>query len=453
MILSATAITRLRLSDAIIWTPHSEKQQATVLSDTKITALVCGIQFGKTTAGSIWMKRLMHKYHDKDDNFIITSPNYKIMQQSTLPAFLKFMDGFGHYQKQDAVFKMAHGGTCYLRTATEPDSIVGITNVRGIWGDEAGKYSLYFWENMQARSSFKDCPILLTTSPYTTNWVYKELIKPHKERKRQDLLLITAASNENPHFPLEEFNRRKQTMDPRRFAALYLGEFSRMHGLVYDCFNDEACVVSPYQLPQGTKFYAGVDWGFTDPFVITIRGITPNGFHIQVGEVYRTGLPITDMIMVAKQKKQIFGIQMFYADPSQPGYIEEFNRNGLPCIGAENDIRRGIDAHYELIRSGKYKIFKGSSPHTIDEYESYHYPEPKDLDTDQDSKEQLPVGQDDHAMDAARYLTIMTTRVLERKQPVVPNDISDIKKDLDPGQRIRILKRGRRTLPGTEKWS
>lgn len=396
------------------------------------------------------MKSLMHEFIDPSDNFIITSPNYKILQQSTLPAFLKYMDGYGTYHKQDAMFKMRQGGTCYFRTATEPDSIVGITDVRGIWGDEAGKYSLYFWENMQARASFKDCPILLTTSPYTTNWVYKELIKGNKERKRHDLLLIQAASNENPCFPVEEFNRRKQTMDPRRFAALYLGEFSRMHGLVYDCFNEDSCVVEPYQLPMGTKFYAGVDWGFTDPFVITIRGITPNGYHIQVGEVYKTGLPITDMIMVAKQKKQIWGIQKFYADPSQPGYIEEFNRNGLPTIGADNDIRRGIDAHYELIRSGKYKVFNGSSPYTCDEYESYHYPEPKDLDTDQDSKEQLPVGQDDHAMDTVRYLTISTTRVSERKQPKVPGEV---KKNIDHEERLRILKRGKKNFPSSETWS
>ena len=153
---------------------HSRKQSDAIISDHKCTLLCTGIQFGKTTAGAIWMKRLMHKYTKKDDAFIITSPNYKILKQSTLPAFLKYMDGFGEYRAGDAVFEMNSGGVCYMRTATEPDSIVGITNVRGIWGDEAGKYSLYFWENIQARSSFRDCPILLTTSPYSTNWIYKK---------------------------------------------------------------------------------------------------------------------------------------------------------------------------------------------------------------------------------------------------------------------------------------
>lgn len=435
-----------------IFHPHSKKQENAILSEDKTTLLITGIQFGKTTAGALWMKRQMHQHSDRQDNFIITAPNYKIMQQSTLPAFLKYMDGFGEYRKGDAVFVMHEGGTCFLRTATEPDSIVGITDVRAIWGDEAGKYSLYFWENMQARSSFKNCPIMLTTSPYTTNWVYKELLKPYKAGKREDINLIQASSNENPHFPKEEFERRKRVMDFRRFSALYLGEFERMHGLVYDCFEEDIHQCESFNLPSGTKYYAGVDWGYTDPFVITVRAIAPSGHHYQVSEFYKTRMTVNDMVIVAKQKKQIYDIERFFADPSQPGHIEEFNRNGLPTVGAENDIRMGIDAHYELIKSGKFKLFRNSSPHSLDEYSTYHYPEPDDLEPDQDSKEQLPVGQNDHAMDAARYVTIMTAKKnVTKKQPRAPMEkTAEIMQDHE--KRIKFLKKGKKNFPGSETW-
>lgn len=431
--------------------PHSIKQQQAILSDAKITAAITGIQFGKTTIGSVWTKRLMHKYTHPDDAFIITAPNYKIMQQSTLPAFLKRMDGAGEYRKADAIFEMNGGGVCYMRTSTEPDSIVGITNVRGIWGDEAGKYSLYFWENLQARASFRNCPIMLTTTPYTSNWVYKELIKKTRDGKRDDVFLVEASSNENPYFPQEEFDRRKRTMDPRRFAALYLGQFEKMHGLVYDAFDEEIHVTKAFELPSGTKYFAGVDWGYTDPFVMVIRAVTPSGHHFQVSEFYKTGLGITDIIQVAKQKKQTYGIQTFYADPSQPGYIEEFNRNGLTCVPADNDIRRGVDLHYELIKSGKYQIFEGTSPYTLDEISSYHYPEPEDLEPDQDSKEQKPVGQDDHAMDANRYATIMTYRSVLKHAPRAPEEKKDLTK-MNHEKRLQHLKRKNRIGRGTENW-
>lgn len=428
------------------------KQQDAILSEAKITALITGIQFGKTTSGALWMKRQMHTHTDRTDNFIITSPNYKIMQQSTLPAFLKYMDGFGVYSQQKATFEMYNGGTCYLRTATEPDSIVGITNVRAILGDEAGKYTLYFWENMQARASFRDCPIMLATSPYATNWVFGEIVKPTRAGLRPDIMLIQASSNENPYFPQKEFERRKATMDPRRFAALYLGEFSKMHGLVYDCFDEAIHQVDMFQLPFGTKYFGGIDWGFSpDPFVLNVRAITPGGNHFQISEFCRTKLTLNDMILLAKQKKQTFGIECFYADPSQPGYIEEFNRHGLPTIGAVNDIRLGIDTHYELIRSGNYKVFRTSSPNLVDEYSSYHYPEPEDYGPDQNRREQLPVDQNNHSCDAERYLSIMTAKQYSKKSPVSPE--LDKKKHQTNDERIRSLKKIKNKFTGSENWS
>lgn len=429
---------------------HSKKQSDAIVSDAKTTLLCTGIQFGKTTAGAIWMKRLMHNYTSRDDTFIITSPNYKILKQSTLPAFLRHMDGYGEYKAGDAVFEMNNGGVCYMRTATEPDSIVGITNVRGIWGDEAGKYSLYFWENMQARSSFRDCPILLTTSPYSTNWIYKELIKGSKSGQRPDVKLIQASSNENPHFPKDEFERRRRTMDPLRFAALYLGEFNRMHGLVYECFDDKVHVIEPFQLPAGTKYFGGIDWGYTDPFVLQIIALTPSGHMFLISEFYKTRMTLPDQILLAKQKKQIFDIQTFYADPSSPGSIEEFNRAGLTCVPANNDIRRGIDTLYERISSGFLRVFRNQAPMTLDEIENYHYPEPEDLDPDEDSKDHLPVGQDDHCLDALRYVVISVHRSGERRAPKVNEVEKNPRLEQNHERRIKLLKKGNNRFHGSE---
>lgn len=388
----------------LIFEPHSQKQEDAIFSDAKITALITGIQYGKSTVGALWLKRYMHTFTDPDDNFIIAAPTYKIMEQATLPAFLRFMEGFGEYNGQRATFKMHGGGTCWFRTGTDPDSVVGLTNVRAVWGDEAGKYSKYFWDNLQARASFRDCPIMLTTSPYTLNWIYKDFIKARPAH----CTIFGAKSCENPYFPKAEWDRRKATMDPRRFAAIYGGEFERMQGLVYDCWQEDLHVIDPVALPSGTVYYAGLDWGFTDPFVLHIRAITPGGNHFVVGEFHKPGLTISDVVQACKQQKQIWNIKTFYCDPSQPAHILELNRNGCPAVAAENDIRIGIDKQYELIRSGKFKVFRNAAPYFCDEIEAYHYPEPEELRPDQNSKDRLPVGQNDHCMDSSRYCTIMT---------------------------------------------
>ena len=388
--------------------PHSEKQDSAIFSDHPITAVLTGIQWGKTKSLCLWMKRQMHKHTDRSDNFIITAPNYKIMQQATVPEFLRLMDGFGAYNKTDAIFKMHHGGQCFLRTATDPDSVVGITNVRAIGCDEAGKYPLYFWENIQGRSSFKKAPIYLASSPYSLNWVYKDIIRPVTRGERNDVLLVQASSKDNPYFSEEEYNRKKRTMDKRRFDMMYGGEWNLMAGLVYDCFSHEENICESFSLPVGTKYYAGVDWGYTDPFVVVIHGITPQGGRYQVSEFYKTGTTIKDQIEIAVAKQKIYDIERWYCDPSRPDSIEQFQRSGLMACGADNSIRMGVDMVYEEIKSRNFKFFSKANPYSIDELEMYHYPDEQDLKPDKATKDLLPVGQGDHAMDAIRYVTIST---------------------------------------------
>jgi PBSX family phage terminase large subunit len=432
---------------------HSQKQEMAFFSTKKITACITGIQWGKTTAGAVWMRNRIAENLESGASFIVTAPTFKIMEQSTLPAFMKEMFGFGKYNAQKAIFEIDMGlefqnPRVYFRTSTEPDSVVGTTNVYGIWCDEAGKYPLYFWENIEGRSAFKNCPIIITTSPYSMNWIYKEIIRPTREGKRDDVLLIQASSNENPHFPQEVYERNKKIMDPRRFNMMYNGNFDRMQGLVYDCFEDNENQVAPFKLPEGTKYYGGIDWGYTEPFVLKVRAITLEGNHYSVSEFYKSGMTPTDIIALAKQKMEIFGIKQFYCDPSQPGLIEEFNRNKIPAVGADNDITRGIALHYELLAARKLRFFRGMNPYTLDELETYHYPEPKDLGPDDSAKDQKPVAQNDHALDADRYITISTYRMGKTLIPTVPEEKREKESD---HQRIKRLMKRKRSNQ-TENW-
>lgn len=426
------------MSDDDVFTPHTLKQDEAIFSDADVTVLGTGIQFGKTLSGAYWLKRQMSLDDiSKDDAFIVTSPTYKILGQSTLPPFLKVFQGLGEYNQQRAEFKTFYGPIIYFRTNKDPDSIVGITNVKAIWGDEAGKYTLYFWENIQGRAAFKKARIMLTTSPYTMNWIYKDVIRPTLQGKRNDVKLIQAASWENPYFmggDRQALERRRQTMDERRFQMLFGGEWGKMHGLVYNCWDDEINLINAIELPAGTKYYGGIDWGYTDPFVFKVRAITPEGQHYGISEFYKTGMTIADIAHVVKAKHEIFKLQTVFCDPSRPEHIEELNRQGVPCVKSNNDIRRGIDAHYELIKSGRYKEFKGACPYTQDELQSYHYPEPEDYGPDDNLKEQMPVDQSNHCLDCDRYIsmgTLFLTKEVKYKKAQDDNPFKDLFKKKD----------------------
>lgn len=369
-----------------------------MFSSKPITICSTGIQWGKSTVGAMFIKMLMHKYTDARDNFLITAPTYKIMQQATLPEFLRVMEGCGEYSKVDAVFKMHHGGTCWMRTGTDADSVVGITNVRGAWGDEAGLFSLYFHENIQARASIKEAPIIYTTSPYSLNWIYTDYIRPKlKGKLAEDVEIIQARSNENPFFPAAEYERKKRTMDPRRFNMIYGGEYHKIEGLVYDCFDQDVHVIPRKELDHKTVYVAGVDWGFTNPSCIMVLAVTPTDGVFLVHEVYKSGQTINDLVEIAQKLKSLYNIERFYCDPSSPHNISEFNKHKLTALGADNDIRPGIDAFYEMIRNNKFHVFDGKAPHFLDEISIYHYPAPVDVTADKDIKETLPVKQSDHA--------------------------------------------------------
>ena len=394
---------------------HSTKQETVLISKKRIVILTCGVQFGKSLSGVVWLKQQMHTYTDPSDNFLVTSPTYKILAQSTLPPFMQVMEGCGTLDKQNYVFRMNGGGSCWFRTGQNPDSPVGITNVRAILCDEAGLYTRYFKDNIFARASFKQAPIRIVTSPYSLNWLYQDFIRPWMKGDPfiHDLCdIVQATSKENPYFPDEEYEQRKRTMDPRRFNMIYGGKFDKADGLVYQNFSLDRHVCEVKQLEPGTQFYGAIDWGYTDPFVVIIRAIDPYGMHYDIGEVYKPGLTLSGMIDNIRRLEHGLGIvgqvKRYEADPSRPDYINELCRAGITCVPANNDIRMGIDLHYELIESGKYKVFAGRCPHLLDEYELYHYPELKDLKPDQGQKDELPVDKDNHAMDCGRYLTCAT---------------------------------------------
>ena len=434
----------------MLFQPHSTKQEDALFAtedDPSIKIVLCatGIQWGKTTVGAMWLKMQCHRFTSEDDNFIVTSPTYPILMQSTLPPLLKAMEGLGKFHADGMYFKLYHGGTIWFRTGTKPDSIVGMTNVRAILGDEAGLYSLYFWENIQGRAAFRDAPIFLVTSPYSLNWVWKEIIKPKKRDPMAipEVAVYQATSLENPHFNKRSYEAKKKTMDPRRFKMMFGGEFDRMDGLVYDCFNDDR-IIEPFTLPPSTRFVGGIDYGTTNPFSLVIRAILPNGDHYQVSEYYRAGLRMTEMVEIAKKKMAIWGIEYYWCDPSAVGLIMELNVAGVRAMAADNSIEVGIDRHYQLIKSGRYKVFAGTSPKTIDEYESYHYPAPDELKVDKDIKEKNPVKVNDHAMDANRYITIMECLVDGPKRSIIiPGESRD---PIKAAQRKRKIGRSEQYL-------
>jgi len=389
-----------------------QKQGRAFETTSKVTLCCSGIQGGKSTVGALWALKSSFSW-THDDCAIIGAPTHKILNQSTLPTWMKYAARFGTLMKADSEFHFHDGFKVYIRTSTDPDSIEGIRNVRWVWLDEAGKCKYQFWINAEGRAARTNAPLFLTTTPYGMNWPYKHLIKPHKEGKRPDVSYHEWLSVDNPSFPLAEYERQKQILDPRTFRRKYMGMHERMEGLVYELTDDNWC--DPVLLPPGTKTFAAVDWGFTEghEFALNVRSITLDGFRYGIDEFKASGLDPNQQIAVCKAKSSTWNIETFYCDPARPDMIALMNKAGLTAIpfhlGKENykQLIPSINEHVALIRSGRYKLFKGRVPHTEDEYETYHWPEY----TEDSPAKEAPVKIKDHNMDCERMLTVGTMHI------------------------------------------
>jgi len=407
-------------------------QEKAFLSRKPIRCMVAGIQSGKTMTGGIFLGAGQADLKE-DENMIMCAPTYKILNQATMPTFLKMFGHCGKLNKVEAVFKIHGGGNIFIRSLTDPNSMEGITDVKRIWLDEGGLISRYAWENVMGRAAYREAPVLVTTTPYALNWIYR-MWEDWKKGDRDDVDFIQFRSIDNPYFPKKEYERQKAILDSRRFNMKYNGEFGKMEGLVYEEIN----LVQAKELPAGTKFFGGLDWGFTNPFALTVRAITPYREHYRIAEFYKSGLIMDEVIDVCRARMKMFNIELFIGDPSSPGSIAALNKAGIPCIAGDNRVREGTDLQIKLIKEERFFIFENENPNGVDEYNSYHYPEPKDYKIDENQKEQEPVDSHNHGIDADRYVSMHLENAEKRHGADVPTN----KIPTDTMRRLEWLKRG-----------
>jgi phage terminase large subunit len=135
---------------------------------------------------------------------------------------------------------------------------------------------------------------------------------------------------------------------------------------------------------------------------------------VQIDECYERFRTASDKIKLCKQLQYKWGVDSFHCDNNEPATIREFNEvglNAIPCKKYKGSLEDGIQEHVTLIKSGYYKVVWDACPHTIDEYEMYHYPEDSG---DEENVSDKPVSASDHLMTANMYCT-QGTRALRQE--------------------------------------
>ncbi|HEU0164304.1 MAG TPA: phage terminase large subunit, partial [Thermomicrobiales bacterium] len=216
-----------------------------------------------------------------------------------------------------------------------------------------------------------------------------------------------------------------------RYLRLRKGLWVAAEGQVYEAWDPSKHLIGPDDLEElgllvdgqvnrlvTRQVVAGVDWGYTNPGVISVFGADYDYRLFQFAELYMTRKTIDWWIEQAIVLRDEFGIDAFICDPSEPGYIQQFINAGLNAVSAKNDILPGITKVMERLKPAgddRRRFFLNRSglrmpdPElvdkklpicTADEMTSYVWP----TKTGVRAAKERPEDHDNHGLDTARYV-------------------------------------------------
>jgi PBSX family phage terminase large subunit len=225
---------------------------------------------------------------------------------------------------------------------------------------------------------------------------------------------------DNPHIDKDEIDKARAEITETRFAQEYLADFKKVEGLVYKEFDRSRHIYET--LPENTYFeyLGGVDFGYNNPAAVPHIYKTADGHYYIDNEWYqkkRTESQIADYVLSCKFNR-------VYPDPENPSAIALLAQKGVnvrEVVKGKNSIRNGIDRVKDLMKQNKFHVNK-RCVNTIAELESYCYPDSKDGITEHEN----PIKENDHLMDAIRYVIfmeyLMRRKIVEEKPRPVFTD-------------------------------
>lgn len=255
-----------------------------------------------------------------------------------------------------------------------------------------------FWENWQEviRPTLTDVKgevLFLSTPKGYNHWYDLYQLAKHDD----DYASFHFTSYDNPLLPRDEIEKAKQELTPDRFAQEYQADFRKVEGLVYPEFERQKHIVDIVPSYRKERIL-GIDFGYTNPAAILTIDTDEKGNYWIVQEFYKSGKVNIELIEYAKSQLS----NAVYPDPAEPDRCEEMRRHGLNVRDVSKDIPAGINTIREMLKAGKIKIHE-SCKNLISELESYRYPDKKD---DKNFYE-VPIKENDHAVDALRYALSM----------------------------------------------
>ncbi len=373
-------------------------------SKKRIVAMLVGTQGGKTCFGADWLKREIEECGDGD--YLVVTATYPLLEKKLEGVFLDtFRDlyNLGAYNQSKKIFQYHNSPTRILIcSATNPESIESAT-AKAAWLDEAGQEQFRHgtWDAVLRRLSLFRGRILITTTLYEWGWLKNEIYDKW-EKGDENIEVIQADSLVNPAFPKKEYYERKKSMPSWKFDLFYRGIFTKPAGLIYDAFNESACLIKRRELPFEWNRYVGMDFGTvtTAAMFYAVEPTTGNFFayreYVAGGKSAAEHAEELKMLSQGERITKIVG-----GAKVEAAWRESFTNAGWRVLEpAIKDVEVGIDKVYAFHKANKLFVFDD-----LEEYIRQKQSYSRKIDSD---NQPIPNTIQDkeryHLMDAERYI-------------------------------------------------
>ena len=368
-------------------------------------AIICdgAVRSGKTLCMSIsFILWSLSAFNGRD--FAICGKTVRGVRRNVVSPLLATLRelGFGVQEKLSAnLIELEYGGVknrYYLFGGRDESSaalIQGIT-LAGVLFDEVALMPRSFVEQAIARCSLNGSKFWFNCNPeHPGHWFYREWILKCKEK---NALYLHFKMEDNPSLSKKMLERYKSLYSGAFYRRFVEGEWVAAQGAVYPFMTDEMFCEVPWC--EFEDYAVSVDYGTVNPASFGLWGFL-GGVWYRIDEYYfdsrKEGFQRTDEEHYRELERLCDGkkISAVTVDPSAASFIEVIRRHGkFSVIPARNNVLDGIRQCAAALKEKRIVICRNCAD-SVREFSLYRWNE--------NSTNDVPIKENDHAMDDIRY--------------------------------------------------
>lgn len=293
------------------------------------------------------------------------------------------------------------GEKCYCLGAEKVSQVSKIrgASIKYCYGDEVADWSEEVFALLKSRLDKEYSCFDGTYNPQYPNHWLKRFLDSDADIFSQEYTI-----DDNPFLPPAFVENLKKEYAGTVFYDRYiLGKWTLAEGLIYDF--SEANITD--EVPEAGEYYISCDYGTLNPFSAGLWCVN-HGRAVRVDEYYYSGrdkqYQLTDEEYYAEVEKLAGdkNIRHIIVDPSAASFIACIKKHGRFSVRkAKNDVMYGIRLTSAMLRAGAIKIGSDCGD-AIREFGLYRW--------DEDSTDDKPIKENDHAMDDIRYFCATVLR-------------------------------------------